>query len=405
MILNKELLAQSLRHLLRTTPRKPTLPILSCVKIAPVEGAILLTTTELDRETTISIPAPKPIGLAAKLAAKRAVPLVVPASVLANCAKSADAGSDIHITDKSVTFQIAGSWSAVPVQGYPAEEWPTSPNGVEMLVGARFDTSRIKRLLRCVSTDETRYVLNGIYWDKSGDLVATDGRHLHLENSGYACPIESGIIIPNAACKLIPENASVSLLVTKSEEPPRFAIFTAQEKTLTIRILSKLVEGKYPNYRQVIPKPSGKTLRFNNEQAAASLRKLAAIAKTTSVRLEPSGIAKTTSVRLEPSGNAITFSVKEYKDGTPCGSFTLPAVLKGTLESITFDTGYLITALENGGDCIDYADGLSPGLVTGLGTRTNIIMPMRTDASTTPKPSKPSKPADEPCEEEEPCEA
>ena len=276
----------------------------------------------MDRETTISIPAPKPIGLAAKLAAKRAVPLVVPAPVLANCAKSADAGSDIHITDKSVTFQIAGSWSAVPVEGYPAEEWPSSPAGAETLVGVRFATDRIKRLLRCVSTDETRYVLNGIYWDKSGDLVATDGRHLHLENSGYACPIESGIIIPNAACKLIPENASVSLLTTKSEEPPRFVVFTAQEKILTIRILSKLLEGKYPNYRQVIPKPSGKTLRFNNEQAAASLRKLAAMAKRTSVK-------------LEPSDNAITFSVRGE---TPCGSFTQPAVLMGTLESITFDT-------------------------------------------------------------------
>jgi DNA polymerase-3 subunit beta len=395
MILNKELLAQSLRHLLRTTPRKPTLPILSCVKIASVEGAILLTTTDLDRETTISIPAPKPIGLAAKLAAKRAVPLVVPASVLANCAKSADAGSDIHITDKSVTFQIAGSWSAVPVEGYPAEEWPDSPTSVSTPVGVRIATDRIKRLLRCVSTDEFRFAICGIHWSPSGDLVATDGLRLHLENSGAACPVERGIIIPTAACKLIPENASISL-ISSSEEPPRFVIFTIQEKILTIRILSKLVEGNYPNYRQVIPEPSGKTLRFNNEQAAAALRKLAAMAKRTSVR-------------LTPADHAITFSVKEYYDGTPCGSFTQPAVITGALESITFDTGYLITALENGGDCIDYADGLSPGLITGIGNRTHVLMAIRT-SDTTPKPSTPKpstpEPDDEPCEEEEePCEA
>jgi DNA polymerase-3 subunit beta len=390
MILNKELLAQSLRHLLRTTPRKPMLPILSCVKIASVQGAILLTSTDLDRETTISIPAPKPIGLAAKLAAKRAVPLVVPASVLANCAKSADAGSDIHITDKSVTFQLAGSWSAVPVEGYPAEEWPDSPTGVETLVGVRIATDRIKRLLRCVSTDEFRFAICGIHWSPSGDLVATDGRRLHLENSGTACPVERGIIIPTAACKLIPENASISLLNKNSEEPPRFVTFTIQEKILTIRILSKLVEGNYPNYRQVIPEPSGKTLRFNNEQAAASLRKLAAMAKRTSVR-------------LTPADHAITFSVKESKEGTSCGSFTQPAVITGALESITFDTGYLITALENGGDCIDYADGLSPGLITGIGNRTHVLMAMRT-SDTTPKPSTP-EPGDEPCEEEEPCEA
>jgi hypothetical protein len=61
-----------MRHLLRTAPRRPSLPVLSCVKIAPVQGAILLTSTDLNTETTISVPSPRPIGLAAKLVAKRA---------------------------------------------------------------------------------------------------------------------------------------------------------------------------------------------------------------------------------------------------------------------------------------------------------------------------------------------
>ena len=60
----KEHLTPAMRHLLRTVPRRPTMPVLSCVKIAPVQGAILLTSTDLNTETTISVPAPRPIGLA-----------------------------------------------------------------------------------------------------------------------------------------------------------------------------------------------------------------------------------------------------------------------------------------------------------------------------------------------------
>ena len=136
-------------------------------------------------------------------------------------------------------------------------------------------TGAIFTQLRCVSTDEARYVLNGIYWDGEGHLIATDGRRLHKESAHpFQLGEHKGVIIPTAACKLIPERAAISLLA-KEEDPPRFIAFSASG----IRILSKLVEGNYPNYRQVIPEASGNSVRFDNTQAAAALRKLAAIAK------------------------------------------------------------------------------------------------------------------------------
>jgi DNA polymerase-3 subunit beta len=378
----KEHLVPAMRHLLRTTPRKPILAVLSCVKIAPVQGAILLTSTDLDRETTISIPAPKPIGLAAKLAANRAVPVVVPADVLANCAKSADPESAIHIAPASITFSIGGQASTVPVRGYNAEDFPDSPQETEHHLGVCFDTDKIKRLLRCVSTDEARYVLNGIYWDGEGYLIATDGRRLHKESTESTCPFQlgehKGVIIPTAACKLIPERAAISLLA-KEEDPPRFIAFTAHQGILTIRILSKLVEGNYPNYRQVIPEASGNSVRFDNTQAAATLRKLAPKGSTTLITPFPTGV---------------TFSVRD-KDSNPCGAFTQPAILKGNPCRATYDTKFLIAALENGGDCIDARDSLSPGLLTGIKGNTHVIMPIRTTEPATP------------CEkqEEEPCAA
>jgi DNA polymerase-3 subunit beta len=383
--ISKEHLVPAMRHLLRTTPRKPKLALLGCVKIAPVQGAILLTSTDLDRETTISIPAPKPIGLAAKLAANRAVPVVVPAAVLANCANSADPESAIHIAPASITFSIGGQASTVPVRGYNAEDFPDSGTGVtgtlqtEHHLGVCLDTDKIKRLLRCVSNDETRLVLTGIYWDGEGHLIATDGRRLHKESAHpFQLGEHKGVIIPNAACKLIPERAAISLLA-KEEDPPRFIAFSAQQGILSIRILSKLEAGNYPNYRQVIPEASGNSVRFDNTQAAAALRKLAAIAKDSPTLITPS-----------PTG--VTFSVRD-KDGNPCGAFTQPAILKGTPCRSTYDTKFLITALENGGDCIDARDSLSPGLLTGIKGNTHVLMPIRTEPAT-------------PCEKkEEPCEA
>jgi DNA polymerase-3 subunit beta len=383
--IQKEHLVPACRHLLRTTPRRPTLPELESIKITPAQGAILLTTTDLDRETTISIPAPKPIGLAAKLAAMRAKPILVPAEVLANCAKSADNDSAIHIAPGNISFQIAGQTSSVPVEGYNAESFPDSPQETEHHLGVCFDTDKIKRLLRAASTDETRYVLNGIYWEGEGNLVATDGRRLHKESAApFQIGEHKGIIIPNAACKLIPERAAISLLA-KGEEPPRFIAFTAQQGILTIRILSKLIEGNYPNYRQVIPEASGNSIRFDNTQAATALRKLATIA------------AKDSPTLMTPSPTGVTFSVKD-KDGNLCGSFTQPAIIKGTPKPSTYNTKFLIDALENGGDCFDTKGDLSPALITGIKGNTHVLMPVRTTDSAPPTP--PQETEEEESEEE-----
>jgi hypothetical protein len=83
------------------------------------------------------------------------------------------------------------------------------------------------------------------------------------------------------------------------------------------------------------------------------------------------------------------------KDSNPCGAFTQPAILKGNPCRATYDTKFLIAALENGGDCIDARDSLSPGLLTGIKGNTHVIMPIRTTEPATP------------CEkqEEEPCAA
>lgn len=382
----KEHLVPAMRHLLRTTPRKPRIPVLSCVKITPTQGAILLTSTDLDTQTTISIPAPRPLGLAAKLAAKRAVQAVVPADVLANCANSADPDSVIHVAQASVTFQIAGQSSVVSVEGYNAEDFPDSPQETEQHIGASLDIDKIKRLIRCVSTDEARYALNGIYWEAEGNLIATDGRRLHKESAHpFQLGEHKGVIIPTAACKLIPERAAISLLA-KEEDAPRFITFTAQQGILTIRILSKLVEVNYPNYRAVIPEASGNSIRFDNTQAATALRKLAAIAKDSQTLITPSPMS-------------VTFSVTSKKDGTSCGSFTQPAIHKGNPCRATYDTKFLITALENGGDCLDSQGWVnSPALITGIKDNIHVLMPMRTDVHADPQHETPCEEEEEPCE-------
>ena len=93
---------------------------------------------------------------------------------------------------------------------------------------------------------------------------------------------------------------------------------------------------------------------------------------------------------------SVTFTVTSKKDGTSCGSFSQPAIIKGNPCIATYDTKFLLAALDNGGDCFDAPDGTSPALITGIKGNTHILMPIRT-----------STPVETPCaeEQEEPCEA
>jgi DNA polymerase-3 subunit beta len=401
--IQKEHLAAACKHLLRVVPKKPTLPILGCIRIHQTPQSIHLTSTAIDRVIHITIPSLSLGGIKSKIAAlraKREGAFFIPADLLASAADGADAGSFVTLERANIRIILNEQPSNIPVEGYGDAEWPDQIAGAAFTpVAGTFDPDATKRLMRCASKDEGRYVLMSIHWDAEGILIATDGRRLQREPftpltqsignpQGANDPSDTfkGITIPLEACKLIPARASIALA-------SGYIAFTATENILTIRIFAKLMDGNYPNWRQVTPQPSGKSVRFDNERAAESLRKINKIGsgkKMDSTRIE---VAK-------HSGNYGTITLTPRKDGKPCGSFALPAIVEGSPDAIHFSTQFLIDALENGGDTIDYADGMSPALITGAKGNTHILMPMR-DGGTTTQPEPEPEPEPEEIEEME----
>lgn len=387
--IQKDHLLIACKHLQRIVPRKPTLPVLACVKIEPALNHVRLMATDCDRTAHITIPTGTTSKLEA-LRAKKAGAVLVDSGVLANAAATADAGSFVRIDRDHIQVIIEGQASNIPI-AVEDTEFPELPSLDWLPVSGQIDLDALKRLLRCVSIDEGRYILCGVNWDKEGYLIATDGRRLHREPFTPLPEGIDGVTIPTETARLIPARAAISIdhrmdgekIVTGTH-----IAFVATENILTIRIFSKLVEGKYPNWRAVCPNPSGNSVRFNNDQAASSLRKIAKIAGTSKRDID--------STLIEVGPSSITFHVRH--DGKNSGSFTQPAIIKGKPASIIFNTKYLIAALENGADTIDIADNMTPGIFSGVKDNTHILMPMRGDA-----PAPTSEPEEE--NEEEPVEA
>jgi DNA polymerase-3 subunit beta len=372
--IHKTHLLLACKHLQRVVSRNAVVPALACIKIEPGLRDIRLVATDLTRVVHITIPFHASSNIA-MIRAKKEGSFLVNAGVLANAAATADAETFLHIGKDSLQVTIDGQISTIPTT---TEDQPFDVSSLTqsdwMPVEGEFDPDTIKRLLRAASKDEARYTLQGIFWDREGRLVATDGRRMILEPFHALPPeVERDVIIPTDTCQIIPARAAIS--IGKPKESGHGIAFVATENILTIRIFSKLVDGNYPNWRQVVPEPALHSIRFNNQDAAASLRKLNKIS---------SAKKELDSTLIEITGpSRISFTAR--KDGQSCGSFSQAAVITGNPQPVAYNTSYLIDALECGGDTFTHRDALSPALITGVKKNTQILMPVRT-SNPTPEP-------------------
>ena len=273
--------------------------MLGCVRFVPTLADTRLIATDLTRTAHISIPTGSKI---AALHAKKAGPFMVDCAVLANAAATADPETYLSISKDTIRLTIGGQPSTIPVTcPQPDELADPVPQGDWTPLAGTFDLDTLKRLSRCVSKDEARYVLKGFFWDHEGKLVATDGRRMHFEPFCPHPQLDYDIIVPTDTIPVIPPRASIS---TKTE----YIAFVANEEILTIRIFSKLVDGKYPNWRAVVPPETLNSVRFDNQAAAKSLRNLARLVTSK---------APDNSTIIECATGKVTFRVQS--DGVSVG--------------------------------------------------------------------------------------
>lgn len=361
----KEHLLAGLQAVQNVVGTRTTLPILSNVLLVAADGKLELTATDLDVTIACSVPA----------TVETPGRTTLPVKKLFGIARELPAPEiELDVDDKAVCSLRAGA-SFFKINGLAAEEFPPLPS-FKQARAVTLPQEKLKAMLRktsfAVSTDESRYVLNGIFFslkDHKVTLVATDGRRLALtdEDAEIAAEAQADFIVPTKAINEVNRLLGAAGNVELKYSENQVAFTTTGEGQMGALIISKLVDGNYPNYRQVIPGECQERITLTRDELLGALR-----------RAELMTSDKSNSVKLTFSRNqlAITANTPEVGEARE----NLAINYKGKDFAIAFNPTYLmdpLKALETDEVFFELIDELSPGVIKASVPFLYVIMPMR----------------------------
>jgi DNA polymerase-3 subunit beta len=365
LTISKEQIINGLQAVQNIVSSRTTLPILSNVLLRAEGNRLELTATDLDVTIACSVEANVSTPGATTLPVKKLFGIV---------RELANQEIEMEVDEKSFCSLRAGA-SFYRINGLPAEEFPPLPKFAEKR-RIVVPQDKLKGMLRktsfAISTDETRFVLNGIFFslkEHKMTMVATDGRRLALADEEVDIPSDgqAEFIVPTKAInelnRLLQAKGEVEIKSTENQ-----VAFNLQDETgFSILIISKLVEGNYPNYRQVIPNETKERIALAREELLHALR-----------RAEIMTSEKSNSVKLAFTKNNLAITANTPDVGEARESIAIN--YKGKDIAIAFNPIYLmdpLKALENDEVYLELIDELSPGVVKINGPFLYVLMPMR----------------------------
>lgn len=281
---------------------------------------------------------------------------------------------DLEVDDRHVCTLQAGA-SFFRIRGLGPEEFPPLPEFKEdrkVVLAQEKVRHMVQRTAFAMSTEESRYVLNGILVSLGPHkltMVATDGRRLALCEEEMDVPPESqgDFILPAKAVteleRLLQDKGDVE--ISYSENRAVFKLSDDQGPNAVVA--TKLIEGSYPNYRQVIPSQAKERITLGREELLHAL--LRAKIMTTD---------KQNSVKLQFTKNTLAISANAPDVGE--ARETLAINYRGSDLAIAFNPDYLLDplkALTEEEIFLELTDELSPGVIKINGPFLYVVMPMR----------------------------
>ncbi|PWC51141.1 DNA polymerase III subunit beta [Azospirillum sp. TSA6c] len=366
-------LLRSLGHVQSVVERRNTIPILSNVLLRAGDGELSLAATDMDLEIVETVPATvgRPGGTTA------------PAHTLFDIVRKLPDGSQVELDiggDGTILTLRAGR-SQFKLSCLPVEDFPQLSSGElkhNFSVAAADLRGLIDRTRFAISTEETRYYLNGIYLhaarSKMGSLetpvlraVATDGHRLArvempLPDGAEAIP---GVIIPRKTVteirKLVDEAAD-RIELSMSDNKIRFGFDS-------VVVTSKLIDGTFPDYERVIPVGNDKVMEVDAKLFAAAVDRVATISTE-----------KSRAVKLSLVRGALTLSATSPESGSATEELEV-SYQESPLE-IGFNSRYLLDItqqIEGEGAQFTLADAASPTIIRDVADSTAlyVLMPMR----------------------------
>lgn len=359
----KDKFIESLQQVQSVVSTKTTLPILSNVLLQASPSGLQLTTTDLEVGVRCQVEAEVSLPGATTLPARRLFSIVreLPHNELT-----------IEVDDKNVA-SIKSGQSFFKIVGMPEDEFPPFP---------KFDETRhfkieqkvFKDILRktsyAISADETRYVLNGVFLSFKNDkltVVATDGRRLALVDQEMEFPKtqETDVILPTKAV-----NELGRLLGDKDEIRINISENQIAFQAGTTLLVSKLIDGTYPNYRQVIPTEPKERITLERESIMQAVHRVALLTND-----------KSNSVKLHFTKNNLLISTNTPDVGEAKENVAIN--YKGKDLTVAFNPHFMLDPLRNLDSdevYLELIDELSPGVIKNNTPFLYVIMPMRPSA-------------------------
>jgi DNA polymerase-3 subunit beta len=360
--IHKTTLSAALTQVGGIVSNNSTLPIIGNVLIEADGSWLKLSTTDLDRCATKRIEAGVEQPGKATLPVKRLSAIVreLPTEEIS-----------IEVDSQNVATIRSGP-SVFKINGLPATEFPEMgyvKDGQRLCINQADLKAALDKTVYAMSFDESRYILNGIYFEAEQSqltLVSTDGRRLALLNfdANASFAFEKSFIIPRNTIdelrKSLGQSDVVDLTVSDS-----MACFEINNLTLT----TKLIEGNYPNFRQVIPEGSKYRASIERESFLSALKRVALLVNE-----------RTNSIKLTFDDNRILISSNSPDIGE--SEESVDAIYDGPPITMGLNPEYLsacLRALPNDQVFLDLIDSESPAVIRVESPESflYVIMPMR----------------------------
>jgi DNA polymerase-3 subunit beta len=336
------------------------LPILSNVLLEAEDGRLTLTTTDMEVSVCTSIEADIQRDGATTLPARRFFSI---------CRDLPNHQVEISVSNDDVAEILSGSYNC-KLEGLSRDDFPPMPTFEESSsYKLREGTFRdiLQKTAYAASTDESRAILNGslmAFRDNKLTVVCTDGRRLAL--------VEQEIEMPESAdLDIVVPTKTVNELIKTLDEDGEAIIKTSATQVAfefgNIFIISKLIDGTYPNYRQVIPSQCEERIAVDREMLQSAVRRV-------SLMLDD----QSASVKIKITENRMELITSSPEVGESHES--VPVKYSGKDMTIAFNPGFLMAPLkhlDNDEIFLELSDELSPGVIKTNVPFLYVIMPIR----------------------------
>ena len=362
-------LLRCLNHVQSVVERRNTIPILSNVLIeAAPDNTLRIMATDLDLQVIESLGA---------VAVEGAGAITVSAHLLFDIARKLPEGSQVSLETADNRMVVKAGRSRFTLPTLPRDDFPVIVEG-DLPTSFELPASTLAQLIDrtrfAISTEETRYYLNGIFLHVSDDelrAAATDGHRLARYTLARPDGAEGmpDVIVPRKCVaelrKLLEEASDSSVQIDLSVSKIRFTLGGESGVVLT----SKLIDGTFPDYNRVIPTGNDKLLRLDPATLYEGVDRVATIATE-----------KTRAVKMALEADRVTLSVTSPDNGNAAEE--VPADFKGVGFEIGFNANYLKDILgQIDGDTVEMhlADAGAPTLIRQdeKSAALYVLMPMR----------------------------